>query len=262
MSFFRPLPTKSLQSNPPSEDLFPMPVRVAFQPILRCDGSVFAQESLVRGPHGEGAAYVLDRVTKHNRSAFDQLCRTTAIETAARLSLCGCLLTINFDRNATNSAMQCLRNTMTTADRAGMICRDIVFEVVEDVRPAEPGKLRRIIRAYHEMGFLIALDDFGTAHSNFDQLLELQPDIVKADIRLVRGINQDPWRQATMRCLVQLCADLGVTLIAEGVETADEFSTLEELGVTLFQGFFLAPPALEAFAHPQMLPVCAERHPA
>ncbi|MGA2553000.1 MAG: EAL domain-containing protein, partial [Burkholderiaceae bacterium] len=71
-------------------------------------------------------------------------------------------------------------------------------------------------------------------------------DQVKVDMRLVRGIESHGPRQAIVRAIAQICEDLGIDVIAEGVETLEEYQWFLDHGVRLFQGYLLAKPAFEA----------------
>jgi len=89
----------------------------------------------------------------------------------------------------------------------------------------------------------ISVDDAGAGYASLRHILELQPDFVKLDIGLVHQIDADPARQALAAGLHHYAAEAGNTLIAEGVETPAECSTLHRLGIPLAQGFFLGRPA-------------------
>lgn len=237
-------------------DGFGIPIAMAFQPIVHPDGRVFAFEALVRGANGDGAQAVLSAVTPDNVYSFDQRCRTTAIETAAGLGLSqtGAMLSINFRPNAIYEPVRCLRTSLAAARRAGLPNEAILFEITEDEKLHDPLHMRAIVTAYRSMGFKVAIDDFGAGHSNLNLLADFQPDIVKLDMHLIRDIHRDPVRRAVIRSLVQLGADLGITLIAEGIEQEAEYETLLELGIGLFQGYLFARPAIGALPVPVLPP--------
>ncbi len=229
---------------------FDRPFSMAFQPIVDLtSGAVFAHEALVRGPNGEGAQTVLSAVDPDNRYAFDQQCRVKAIELATRLKLAdqGARLSINFMPNAVYEPRACIRSTLATAMRTGFPLDRIIFEFTEDER-LDTQHILGILRTYRAMGFKTAIDDFGAGHAGLSLLTKFQPDIVKLDMDLIRGIDADPVRRAVVKHVVGLLGELEVTAICEGVETRDELVTLRDLGVNLVQGFLLARPAFEALA--------------
>jgi EAL domain-containing protein (putative c-di-GMP-specific phosphodiesterase class I) len=222
------------------------PITMAFQPIVDvATRSVYGYEALVRGIDGEGAAAVLARVNADNRYAFDQACRTTAIRLAAETGLAG-HLSINFLPNAVYEPAACIAVTLRAAEQWNFPLDRIVFEVSESEEVLDPTHLRRIFDEYRRRGFRTALDDFGTGFSNLRLLADLRPDVVKLDRSLVHRIEQDRGRRAIVRALQALAEDLAMTLVAEGVETADELAVLADLGVGHCQGFLIARPALGA----------------
>ncbi|PZO04063.1 MAG: diguanylate phosphodiesterase [Hyphomicrobiales bacterium] len=231
---------------------FETPFSMAFQPIVDVStNQIFAHEALVRGRMGEGAASVLALVDDANKYAFDQQCRVKAIELASSLfdpdSNVG--LSINFMPNAVYEPRACIRQTLAAAERADFPAEKIIFEFTEDER-LDTAHLFRILRAYREIGFRTAIDDFGAGHAGLGLLAEFQPDIVKLDMALIRGIDTDDARRKIVRAIVGMLHDLGVTPLCEGIETVEEMSALADLGVKLMQGYYLARPAFEALAVP------------
>lgn len=225
---------------------FDLPITMAFQPIVDIKtGTVFAQEALVRGAAGEGAGTVLSRVSADNRYAFDQLCRTTAIELASGLGFAADneSLSINFLPNAVYEPRACIRVTLAAAMRTGFPVDRIIFEFTEN-EAIETGHLLNILRAYRAMGFRTAIDDFGAGFAGLGLLTKFQPDIVKLDMDLVRGIDQDGVKQVVVRNTLQMLRDLGIRPVCEGVETLGEYAVLADLGVELMQGYLFAKPAL------------------
>lgn len=219
---------------------------MAFQPIVDIDRcAVFAHEALVRPIGGGGAQEVLSLVNDDNRYAFDQACRVRAIALAARLHMRS-LLSINFLPNAVYQPAACIRATLQAAATHGFPLNQIVFEVTEVERSHDAAHLMAIFTEYKRHGMLTAIDDFGAGHSGLNLLAQFQPDIVKIDMALTRDIHTDRVRRVITRSVTQMCAQLGITVIAEGIESADEALCLRELGVHLLQGYYFARPKLEA----------------
>ncbi len=224
---------------------FPLDFSMAFQPIVAvADGTIAGYEALVRGTRGEGARTILDAVCEDTRYAFDQACRVKAISLAAALGL-DTRLSINFMPNAIYDPAACLRLTLATARKHGVPLSSLTFEITEDERINDSAFMRRIITEYRAQGFKIALDDFGAGYSGLNTLLELQPDIVKFDMALVRGIDRDLRKRTLTTGMIALCRDMGITITAEGVETDGELAVLIDAGVHYVQGYLLAKPAFE-----------------
>ena len=104
-----------------------------------------------------------------------------------------------------------------------------------------------LINEYRGLGLKVALDDFGAGYSGLNLLSNFQPDQIKLDMSLIRGIERHGPRQAIARAIGQVCFELGIDVIAEGIETVEEYGWLANAGVRLFQGYLFAKPAFEAF---------------
>jgi EAL domain-containing protein (putative c-di-GMP-specific phosphodiesterase class I) len=219
---------------------------MAFQPIADVETrEVFAYEALVRGPCDEPSGWVFARVNDENRYRFDQECRMRAIRLAARLEM-SAFLSINFLPNAVYHPEACMRKTIEVSAEVGFPRDRLIFEVTEGERVVDHAHLISIIRSYREQGFRTAIDDFGAGYSGLNLLAGFQPDLIKLDMSLVRGIDRDRVRQAIARGILGVAEELDCEVIAEGIEAMEEMETLRELGIRLFQGFLLARPAFEA----------------
>jgi EAL domain-containing protein (putative c-di-GMP-specific phosphodiesterase class I) len=230
-----------------------IPFGMAFQPIVDMKSSrVFAYEALVRGPDGQSAGSVLSQINDTNRYAFDQQCRVKAIESAARLYPANhdINLSINFMPNAVYEPRACIRLTLATAERVGFPLDKIIFEFTEN-EELDTSHVLNILSTYKKIGFKTAIDDFGAGHSGLGLLTQFQPDIVKLDMHLVRGIDQDKVRRTIVQHTVNMLNDLGITVLCEGIETAGELAVLSDLGIDLIQGYYFAKPAFEAICLPE-----------
>jgi EAL domain-containing protein (putative c-di-GMP-specific phosphodiesterase class I) len=221
----------------------------AYQPIVDvAKREIFAHEALVRGVNGEPAPSVLAQVTEENRFRFDQACRVKAIKTAAKLDMHS-KLSINFMPNAIYRPELCIRSTLEAAHAHGFPVEQIIFETVEGERISDAKWLTEVFREYQRIGFLTAIDDFGAGFAGLNLLADFQPDLIKLDMDLIRGIDQSHARQAIVRGTVGICAELGIQVIAEGVETSDECKALRDLGISLMQGYLFSKPLFESCSH-------------
>jgi EAL domain-containing protein (putative c-di-GMP-specific phosphodiesterase class I) len=231
---------------------FDTPFSMAFQPIVDVRARrVFAYEALVRGAEGQPAGAVLGQVDEANRYRFDQDCRVRAIELASRLFAedDAALLSINFMPNAVYEPRACIKLTLATAERVGFPPERIIFEFTENEK-LDTDHVANIVRTYRAIGFKTAIDDFGAGHAGLGLLTKLQPDIVKLDMELVRGIDHDPVKRIVVKHTLAMLRDLDITPLCEGIETEGEAAVLAELGVDLLQGYFFAKPGFEALPVP------------
>lgn len=156
-----------------------------------------------------------------------------------------CFLSINFLPIAIYQAATCIRATLAGASRYKFPTDRLIFEITENERP-DQAHLKSIVLEYRRQGFKTAFDDFGAGYSGLSLLAEFQPDIIKLDIALVRGIDSDATRQAIVHGLVTTFRALNIEVIAEGIEEVSEFETLRDMGIYLFQGFLFARPGFES----------------
>ncbi|WP_240957031.1 EAL domain-containing protein [Pseudopontixanthobacter vadosimaris] len=220
-------------------------IAMAFQPIVNVEsGRAFAYEALVRGSGGESAAEVLARVTPENRYAFDQQCRVAAIEGAVAAGILDgdAKLSINFLPNAVYSPLACIQLTLKTARATGLPTDRLIFEFTESEEMVDTDHVRGIIATYSQMGFGTAIDDFGAGYAGLGLLCRIQTDYLKLDMELTRGIDACSIRRKIVASMVELASALGITAIAEGIETAAELHALKAIGIRYVQGYLLAHP--------------------
>ena len=121
----------------------------------------------------------------------------------------------------------------------------VVLEITERAPLDAIGRMTQRIAALRASGYRIAIDDLGAGYAGLSSFAALEPDIVKLDMSLVRDVHRSPVKRRLIEGVVRACADLGVTLVAEGVEVPAERDALVESGVDVFQGFLFARPAPE-----------------
>lgn len=131
-----------------------------------------------------------------------------------------------------------------TAEATGLPPDRILLEMTEDERVTGLPRAAAVVRECQRAGLRVALDDFGAGYSGLQLLAELHPDVVKLDMTLCRDIDRCRARPAIVHGMIVACTDLGIQVIAEGVETRGEFDALGDLGVRYFQGYLFARPAV------------------
>lgn len=124
----------------------------------------------------------------------------------------------------------------------GLVPRQIVIELLETPLDC-PDLLESAITALRTRGFVIALDDFGAGHSNLDRVLDLKPDLIKLDRRLIVKATQDRAIRRVLPTMISMLHEIGTLVVAEGIETAVEASIALDAGADLAQGFFFGMPS-------------------
>lgn len=226
-------------------------ITMAYQPIVDLrDNSIFAYEALVRGKEGQGAGEVLSWVNDDNRYQFDQTCRTKAIEVATKLGI-KTRLSINFLPNAVYKPEACIRATLAAAEQYGLPIDRIIFEVTESEPVRDPAHLQSIFDEYKSKGFITAIDDFGAGYAGLNMLSKFRPSIIKLDMELCQGIADDFVKQTIAKGIIATGLALDIQMVAEGVETQEDLSTLRDLGIYLIQGYYYSKPGYESLPVPE-----------
>jgi EAL domain-containing protein (putative c-di-GMP-specific phosphodiesterase class I) len=127
-------------------------------------------------------------------------------------------------------------------DPLANVAERVTLEVTERARLDGVPGVDQAVRDLRATGYHIALDDLGCGYAGLTSLANLEPQVVKLDMSLVRGIDTDSMRATLVRAMIELCATLKIIVVAEGVETKAERDTLIGLGCDLLQGYYFARP--------------------
>jgi blue light- and temperature-responsive anti-repressor len=222
----------------------------AFQPIVDIEShKVFAYEALVRGRSNEPAGSVFAAIESSQLHAFDRAARIQAIGLAASLGL-NTGLSLNFMPQSLETVTDAISSTIDAVRKVGLSERKMYLEVTEGELICDLAGFASAINQYRASGIHLVIDDFGAGHSGLNLLADFQPDVIKVDIHLVRNIDSRGPRQAIVRAVIQACDDLGIEVIAEGVETDAEYRWFKRAGVQLFQGYLFGRPEFESLPMP------------
>jgi EAL domain-containing protein (putative c-di-GMP-specific phosphodiesterase class I)/CheY-like chemotaxis protein len=214
---------------------------IAYQPIVSWPGrSVFGHEALVRSSDSElsNPSLLFDAAERLGRVQELGMRIRDAVSHGIHQAPADTLIFINIHPlDLTNDSLYALQAPLTAhAER-------IVLEVTERSSLLRIDELSSRIASLRDLGFQIAVDDLGAGYAGLSSFSQLEPDIVKLDMSLVRGIDGSSSKTSLVRSMVQVCTeDLGMRVVCEGVETSAERDTLERLGATLLQGYLFAKP--------------------
>ena len=221
-----------------------------FQPIISVSSTpeVFAYECLLRGLDEKGGLVSPGRMFSTAKAAgllfyLDRAARLRAIETSTEQGL-DTEVFINFNPTSVYDPVYCLQSMVGAIDKSFSLTPErIVFEVTESEEIKDSRHLLNILNFYRESGFRVALDDLGAGYGSLNLMEKLRPDFVKLDIDLVRDVDTDSYKARIAAKLLELARDLGVRVVAEGVETEGQWRWLQDNGADYAQGFFFARPA-------------------
>ncbi|MGB7565401.1 MAG: EAL domain-containing protein [Prochlorococcaceae cyanobacterium] len=225
---------------------------IHFQPIVSLkQTAVVGLEALAR-PRDMGVGQLFAKARKAGRLLdLDRRCRTLAMEAYRDLKLPQSLrpfLFLNFETSLIDEGVEGSGALLEATRATGLEPSDIVIELNE-TKVQDTVTLKRFVERHRELGFLIAIDDMGSGHSNLPRIAELRPHIIKIDRSLVAGVDRDFFKQETMKSLVLLGKTIGTLVLAEGVETEAELDTCAALGAEFFQGYHFARPKPAADLH-------------
>lgn len=210
------------------------------QPIVDTDtGRVAGHEALLRGPEGTTAALFAAAARLDHQVILEANARQLAIGRFPDLPPRQRLF-VNID------AM--VYDMPAAPGHPAILAHQIVLEISERQPIVDKPALWAQVRAWGEAGFAIALDDYGTGFMGLGALLTLRPDFLKLDRVIVESVERDPVHRAAVKNMVALGRDLEISVIAEGVETLDEFGELRACGFRYMQGFLMGRPQGELVA--------------
>jgi len=138
---------------------------------------------------------------------------------------------------------------------AGLRPDQLCLELTEGQLMADTRAATRVLGRLHDLGIRIAIDDFGTGYSSLSYLRQFPVDIVKLDRSFVADLGHDPAAAAIVTAVVSLAGALDMSVVAEGVETAEQLAVVTELGCHLVQGYGVGHPVTgQAFPEAVVLP--------
>lgn len=217
-------------------------ITFAFQTIVDAtEQEIVGYEALVRGTENEPASLVMSRVQHDRRFDFDQACRIRAIEAATNFDI-DARLHLNCTDIKAGNVEEVVEVCRHVARRQGIEFGRIVLELNNLSAIGSRESLETVHKTIRDAGFLTLIDNFGRRDADLRPVAQFQPEQLKIAQRLVERIHERRENQAIVKAAVSLCRELGITVIASGVETVEEFRWLHEAGIEFFQGYFFTQP--------------------
>ncbi|MBD2740977.1 EAL domain-containing protein [Coleofasciculus sp. FACHB-1120] len=218
-----------------------------YQPIFNLSsGEIIAYECLARAKddrEGNFSGYQLIEAALSTKLAyeFDELARTICLQSIAATKSHQTFF-INILPNVISKDPASLEQNIQLILDLGLQPEQIVFELTEVEALVSCPKLLKTINRLREMGFGIAVDDLCACVSPDNYFMEFCPDLIKIDRRLVHGCSQHSLKQVMLKSLVNSAHNLGIRVVAEGLEEMEDIEFCCEIGVDYGQGFGLAMP--------------------
>jgi EAL domain-containing protein (putative c-di-GMP-specific phosphodiesterase class I)/ActR/RegA family two-component response regulator len=237
------LPTEVTDADAPFRERFGVAMDqlwMAYQPIIRPDGTLFAYEALMRSDHEEiktpgdllDAAERLNAVVELGRRVREHAGQLVHRAVTKEFALFVNLHSLD------------LMDELLTSPAAPLsaIAPRVVLEITERAALHDLDEVKAKMKDLRAMGYRIALDDLGAGYAGLTSFAMLEPEIVKLDMALVRDIHKTPVKRKLVASVNQLSRDLGIQVVGEGVEVVEERDVLVELGCDLLQGYLFGKP--------------------
>lgn len=226
-------------------------LRLYYQPEIRLEtGKIVAAEALLRWAHPEKgllepdlfipAAEEIGLILPIGDWVLGEACRQVARWT----ELTDGAMVVSVNISAHQLSHSDLVYTIRDAINASSIEPSHLFlEITESAMMEDADSAINALATLHSLGVGLSVDDFGTGYSSFNYIKTLDVDALKIHRDFVAGVIRDPGDLAIVRAIVTLAKSLGLKVVAEGVETAEQRSAIRALGCDLAQGHYFAPPA-------------------
>lgn len=213
---------------------------MAFQPIIRWgERRVFGYEALLRSdePLMRNPADMLDAAERLGR--LQELGRAVRARVAAAAPECppDTKLLVNLHSADLDDEQLYIPDAPLS-----LIAPRVILEITERASLAGVKNVVACVSRLKGLGFQIAIDDLGAGYAGLTSFAQLDPEVVKLDMSLVRSVDSDARRQSIVRSMKKLSDELGILVVAEGVETAGERDMLATIGCDLLQGYLFARP--------------------
>lgn len=221
-------------------------IRTFFQPIVDLEtNELYGWEALSRASGNDAERLGVHLFVAANRAdldgELDQTCRALSLHRRPGLNKEQCLF-VNTLPTALYGHMSELEGLLEQWMDDGLEPHQLVFEITENITHEQLRRILPSVDKLRDRGFRFAVDDVGTGQANLQLITDIEPQFLKMDISLTRGIAHSERKQALADYLLELSARFNAHLIAEGIEDQHDRETLEDLGVRLGQGFLLGRP--------------------
>lgn len=237
-----------------SQGLFPALLHIienrnlsaVFQPIVDMRaGRVVGYEGLIRGPSDSplhSPLRLFEVAREYNlKVQVEHLCRRVVLERFVELDLPGKLF-LNISPRSLVARAAKYGETLAYIRKIGFSPERVIIELTESEPTYDYDVLRKAALHYRNMGFKIAMDDLGQGFSSLRLWSELQPDYVKIDMHFVKSIDTNPIKRQFVQSIQAIAEKSGSQVIAEGIETAQEFAAINDIGIAYGQGYHIARP--------------------
>lgn len=217
-----------------------------YQPIVDGDGTVVKHETLLRLQEAQtnkliSPSFFLDIAIK--TGLYDSLSSYIVFKGLRLLATSSHTISFNFTYGDIKNSIFIDEIDMFFK-LSPQLAKRALFEITESENIESYNDVKKFIRRFRKYGVRIAVDDFGSGFSNFEYILEIEPDYLKIDGSLIKDIDSDEKSFILVKAIVGFSHELGIKVIAEYVHSELIFNMLKELGVDEYQGFYFSEPLI------------------
>ena len=232
---------------------------VAYQPLINLtDGKTHGAEALVRMAAESNGETIMpgEFIPLAEQSGaigdIEKYCINNALSVLKKIQTSDLKRKISVNVSPTHLSNIDISELIVNLNKQhGCDLSDLIVEITETVVLKKSDLIRSRLNNIKKIGVKIALDDFGTGYSSIEWLLGGLIDIVKLDVEFTKLMVTDQKARVVVKCLAQTCKELGIQVVAEGIETAPQHSILEEIGYKIGQGYLFGKAQKPSFLYSQ-----------
>lgn len=218
-----------------------------YQPIVSLtDGSILGYEALSRITNEEYRMNIEEMFSTaesiHAAWELETLCRSKALDAFSKHKKNDNKLFLNVNPNIIHDEHFMQGFTKERLESIGMSADNLIFEITERVAVSQKELFFESVEHYKNQNYGIAIDDVGAGFSGLNVMVDVKPRYIKLDMHLIRDIDKNETKYYLCKSLTEFCKNVGILIIAEGIETHEELHKIIQLGIDYGQGYFLAIP--------------------
>ncbi|PQV83819.1 diguanylate phosphodiesterase [Cronobacter sakazakii] len=234
---------------PPPPTLVPavadIACQFALQPIVEpTTCKIKAYEALIRSPEGGSPAALFASLSSKALYELDLHSKEIAFVLAKAVNIGSQMISVNLLPGSLVQCPHAMEILLAQIARQGLLPQQVIVEITESEVISRFDEFEYVIRQLRAAGINLAIDDFGAGFAGLSLLTRFQPGRIKIDRCIVADIHLHGPKQAIVHGIVRCCAELEITVVAEGVEKVEEWCWLEAAGIRYFQGYLFARPLL------------------
>ncbi|MCV3773683.1 diguanylate phosphodiesterase [Enterobacter sp. RD4-1-1] len=217
----------------------------ALQPVVEpLQKKIISFETLIRGCEGVAPAELFSLIPAGEIYQFDLNSKYLALRLASQILRDKETVSINLLPGSLSTSRHSVNRLINFIETCNLQPHQVTVEIIENELIMNMDSFHDILKDIRASGLGLAIDDFGSGYSRLSLLSRIQPDVIKLDRDVIQDIHLSGAKQAMVASLIRYSSDMGIRLIAEGVEQIEEWCWLQSAGITLYQGYLFSRPCI------------------